>query len=161
MTFCRCGSNSTSSFVLLMLFLGSAGSGCRDSPPAAPQTGAASSPNADSDPPNKRSGWPTEEEVKAALFKVEHGIHASDTNKSIWHVKDMRHEVHEIRFGERTTEKQMSFGAAAITVHPVKVRYTRITEYTDKPEVRDEVENGVWFFYRDSFGDWTGKFGSE
>ena len=124
--------------------------------PAAPPSPAAS-PAADS-----REGWPTEDEVKAAIFKVEHDIYASETNKSVWKVKEMRHEVKSVQLAQRTTQKQMNYGAGAITVYPAKVLYTRITEYEHKPEVREESgQDGVWFLYRDSFGNWTGKYGTE
>lgn len=109
-----------------------------------------------------REGWPTEEEAKAAILKVEYGIHASETNKSVWKVKDMRQEVKSVKFAQKTTQKQMTFGAQAITVYPVKILYTRITDYEHKEATRDEVgADGVWFLYRDSFGEWTGKYGSE
>jgi hypothetical protein len=106
--------------------------------------------------------WPTEEEVKAAILKVEYGIHASETNKSVWKVKDFRHEVKSIKFGQKTTQKQMTYGAGAITVYPVKVLYTQITDYDGKAATNvDTGDDGVWFLYRDSFGEWTGKYGSE
>ncbi len=106
--------------------------------------------------------WPTEEEVKAAILKVEYGIHASDTNKSVWKVKDFRHDVKSIKFAKETTQKQMTYGAGAITVYPVKVLYTQITDYDGKAATNVETgDDGVWFLYRDSFGEWTGKFGSE
>jgi hypothetical protein len=106
--------------------------------------------------------WPTEEQAKAAIFKIEHDIHASQTNKDVWHVKDMRHEVHSVKFAAQTRLKQMNYGMGAITVYPAKILYTRITEYTGKEAVREEQgADGVWFLYQDSFGDWTGKYGSE
>ncbi|HPK04148.1 MAG TPA: hypothetical protein PLS90_17015 [Candidatus Sumerlaeota bacterium] len=130
-----------------------------DAPAAsAPVAAAQASPA----PANSREGWPTEEEAKEAIFRVEHAIHASQTNKDVWHVEDMRHEVQSVRFAERTTQKQMDYGAQAITVYPARIHYTRITTYRDKPETREELgDNGVWFLYQDSFGDWTGKFGTE
>lgn len=106
--------------------------------------------------------WPTEEEVKAAILKVEYGIHASETNKSVWKVKDFRHEVKSIKFEQKTTQKQMTYGADAITVYPVKVLYTQITDYDGKAATTvDTGDDGVWFLYRDSFGEWTGKYGNE
>lgn len=118
-------------------------------------------PKADAAKPG-REGWPTEAEAKAAIFKVEYAIRASDTNKSVWKVKDMKHEVKSVKFAEKTTEKQMNFGASAITVYPAKIIYTRITEYEHKEATREEEGgNGVWFLYRDSFGEWTAKYGSE
>ncbi|MEX2212511.1 MAG: hypothetical protein WD768_00190 [Phycisphaeraceae bacterium] len=111
---------------------------------------------------NDREGWPTEAEAKAAIFKVEHAIHASQTNKDVWKVKDMKHEVKSVKFAQRTTQKQMNFGAQAVTVYPVKILYTRITDYSHKEATREESgADGVWFLYRDSFGEWTGKYGSE
>lgn len=110
----------------------------------------------------QREGWPTEAEAKAAIFKVEYDIRASDTNKAVWKVKDMKHEVKSVRFAGKTTQKQMNFGASAITVYPAKIIYTRITEYEHKEATREEEGgNGVWFLYRDSFGEWTAKYGSE
>ena len=125
--------------------------GAKASPPAtAPATSAA------------KAGWPTDEEVKATIFKVENDIYASETNKTVWHVKEMKHEVKSVQFAQETTQKQMRYGAAAQTVYPVKVLYTRITEYTTKPETREEQgKDGVWFFYKDSFGNWTCKYGNE
>jgi hypothetical protein len=109
-----------------------------------------------------RPGWPTEEEVKAAVHKIEYDIRASQTNRDIWKVKDVRHDFHSVQFANETTEKQMKFGAAAQTVYPVKVLYTRTTEYQHKdPEVEQCGSDGVWFFYKDSFGNWTAKYGSE
>lgn len=100
--------------------------------------------------------------MKAAIFKVEYAIYASDHNKSIWKVKDMRHEVKSVKLAQSTTQKQMTYGASAITVYPAKVLYTRTVEYEHKPaEVTEEGKNGVWFLYKDSFGEWTGKFGNE
>ncbi len=127
--------------------------------PAAPAaTPAAAAPAA----APARAGWPTEEEAKAAIFKVEHDIYASQTNKDVWHVKDMKHEVKSVRFANETAQKQMRYGAQAQTVYPAKILYTRITEYTDKaPVVEEQGKDGVWFFYKDSFGDWTCKYGSE
>lgn len=125
---------------------------------AAPSPAAATSADADSAPAS-REGWPTEDEAKAAIFRVEHAIHASQTNKDVWHVKDMQHEVHSIRFADSTTEKQMDYGRQAVTVYPAKILYTRITEYTDKEATREELgADGVWYLYQDSFGDWTGKY---
>ena len=107
-------------------------------------------------------GWPTEEEVKAAILKVEYDINASETNKAIWKVKDFRHEVKSVKFAKKTTQKQMKYGAPAITVYPVKVLYTQITDYETKASTRVECgADGVWFLYRDSFGEWTGKYGNE
>ncbi|HQY87208.1 MAG TPA: hypothetical protein PK402_01025 [Tepidisphaeraceae bacterium] len=107
-----------------------------------------------------REGWPTEAEVKAAIFKVEEPLYGANET---WHIKGIRHEVKSVKFAERTTEKQMSYGANAITVYPAKVLYTRITDYTDgrEPKREDVGADGVWFFYKDSFGDWTAKYGSE
>lgn len=103
--------------------------------------------------------WPTEEEAKAAIYKVEEPLYGPNET---WHIKAMRHEVKSVKFAQRTTQKQMNFGANAITVYPAKILYTRITEYTDKePERTEQGADGVWFFYKDSFGDWTGKYGSE
>lgn len=108
-----------------------------------------------------REGWPTEAEAIAAIFKVEYAIRASDTNKSVWKVKDMKHEVKSVKFAQTTTQKQMNFGASAITVYPAKIVYTRVTEYEHKEPTREEEgANGVWYFYRDSFGEWTAKYGS-
>ncbi len=137
--------------------------GCgEDAPPAPGAPGAPAAGGAAAPAGNQREGWPTEEEAKAAIFKVEHAIWASQTNKDVWHVKDMRHEVKSVKFAERTTQQQMSYGAQAITVYPAKILYTRITEYTDKADVvEEEGDDGVWFFYRDSFGEWTAKYGSE
>ena len=134
--------------------------GCDQGDTPAADAANAAAPSADA--PNARAGWPTEEEAKAAILKLEYGIRASQTNKDVWHVKDLRHEVRSVKFAERTTQKQMNYGAPAITVYPAKILYTRITEYTDKPETREEAgADGVWFFYRDSFGDWTCKYGNE
>ncbi len=117
---------------------------------------------ADAKPANAREDWPTEEEAKAAIFKVEYAIQASQTNKDVWHVKDMTHEVHSVKFAKRTTEKQMHYGDGAITVYPAKILYLRTTEYTDKPATHEELgEDGVWLLYQDSFGEWTGKYGTE
>ncbi len=123
---------------------------------------SASPAAADPPPPALREGWPTEEQAKAAIFKVEYAIQASQTNKDVWHVKDMTHEVHSVKFAKRTTEKQMHYGDGAITVYPAKILYLRTTEYTDKPATHEELgEDGVWLLYQDSFGEWTGKYGTE
>ncbi len=109
----------------------------------------------------QREGWPTEAEAIAAIFKVEYAIRASDTNKSVWKVKDMKHEIKSVKFAQTTEQKQMTFGASAITVYPAKIVYTRVTEYEHKEPTREEEgASGVWYFYRDSFGEWTGKYGS-
>jgi hypothetical protein len=151
---------------LKLLFCLSVGSGCLVTPGCSggASTDDAQAPtttsSADADPaPTSREGWPTEDEAKDAIFRVEHAIHASQTNKDVWHVKDMRHEVHSVRFADSTTEKQMDYGRQAITVYPAKIQYTRITEYTDKEATREELgADGVWYLYQDSFGDWTGKY---
>ena len=52
-----------------------------------------------------RESWPTEEEAKAAIFKVEYRINASETNKSVWKVKDFRHEVKSVKFAQKTIQK--------------------------------------------------------
>ncbi len=102
--------------------------------------------------------WPTEEEVKAVIFKIEYDINASETNKAIWKVKDFRHEVKSVKLAQ----KPMTFGSPAITVYPIKVLYTQITDYETKEPTRVECgSDGVWFFYRDSFGDWKAKYGNE
>lgn len=136
--------------------------------PGASQAALATASSAVSAPPAlvagtaTKEGWPTEEEAKAAIFKLEHSIRANDTKKAIWHVKDMHHEVKSVKFAERTTQKQMNYGASAVTVYPAKILYTRITEYTDKPATREEEgDDGVWFFYKDSFGEWKCKYGNE
>ena len=129
-------------------------------PAIAPATGdaATSAPAAAA----ARESWPTEDQAKAAILKIEYDIRASQTNKDVWHVKDLRHEVHSVKFGDRTTQKQMNYGRDAVTVYPAKILYTRITEYTDKEATREEAgADGVWFLYQDSFGDWTGKYGTE
>lgn len=134
--------------------------GCDKSEPAAPAPSGSTATPAPA--VAAREGWPTEEEAKAAILKVEYDINASETNKSVWHVKDFKHEVKSVKFAERTTQKQMNYGAQAITVYPVKILYTQITEYTDKPATRVETgADGVWFLYKNSFGEWTGKYGSE
>ena len=123
---------------------------------AKPASAAAEAPKSD------REGWPTEEEAKAVILKVEYGIHASETNKSIWKVKDFHHEVKSVKLAQKTTQKQMNYGAAAITVFPVKILYTQVTDYDGKAATHVETgADGVWFLYRDSFGEWTGKYGSE
>lgn len=132
------------------------------SPAPSPTAGASPSPSGAAVPQASREGWPTEDEVKAAILKVEYDIWASQTNKDVWHVKDMKHEVHSVKLGLNTTQKQMTYGAQAITVYPAKVLYTRVTEYTSKPAVREEGgADGVWFLYKDSFGQWTAKYGNE
>jgi hypothetical protein len=138
-----------------LVTLGCGGAATTDDAPT-----AATSSSTDADAaPKSRAGWPTESEAKAAIFRVEHAIHASQTNKDVWHVKDMRHEVHSVRFADSTTEKQMDYGRQAITVYPAKIVYTRVTEYTDKEATREELgADGVWYLYKDSFGDWTGKY---
>lgn len=126
-----------------------------DSPATQPATQPSTAPAA-------REGWPTEEEAKATIFKVEYAIWASQTNKDVWKVTDMKHEVKSVKFANQTTQKQMKYGAAAQTVYPVKILYTRVTEYQHKPATREECgADGVWFFYQDSFGDWTAKYGNE
>ena len=103
--------------------------------------------------------WPTDEEAKAAIYRVEEPLYGANET---WHIKGIKHEVKSVKFAERTTQKQMNFGANAITVYPAKILYTRITEYTDKEPTREEQgADGVWFFYKDSFGEWTGKYGNE
>lgn len=94
------------------------------------------------------------------MLKVEYAIRASQTNKDVWHVQDLKLEVHSVKFAPQPAEKQMEYGKAAATVYPARVVYTRITEYTDKAATREE-EKGVWYFYRDSFGEWTGKYSAE
>ena len=137
------------------------GCGSGDAPVGGESGPAADAPQA-AEAPDAPAGWPTEEQAKEAIFKVEHAIHASQTNKDVWHVKDMRHEVHSVKFANRTTQKQMNYGVGAITVYPAKILYTRITEYTDKEATREELgADGVWLLYQDSFGEWTGKYGSE
>jgi hypothetical protein len=130
--------------------------GC-DKSADAPQAAPAAAPAVSS-----REGWPTEEEAKTAILELEYSINASETNKSIWHVKDLHHEVKSVQFAQKTTRKQMTYGASAIEVYPVKILYTRITEYTTKPATREDCgDDGVWFFYRDSFGNWACKYGNE
>jgi hypothetical protein len=130
--------------------------------PEAATTASTPSSSGTNDVVTEEEKWPTEEEVKAAILKVEYDIHASETNKSIWKVKDFRHEVKSVKFAQRTSQKQMTYGADAITVYPVKVLYTQITDYDGKASTNAETgDDGVWFLYRDSFGEWTGKYGSE
>ena len=44
----------------------------------------------------------------------------------------------------------------------MKVLYTQITDYEGKAATNVETGNdGVWFLYRDSFGEWTGKYVNE
>lgn len=135
--------------------------GCSGADPGSKATPSSDSSGAAA-PNLNRESWPTEEEAKAAILKVEYSINASDTNKSIWKVKDFRHEVKSVKLAQKTTQKQMNFGASAITVYPVKILYTQITDYDGKETTRVEVgADGVWFLYRDSFGEWTGKYGNE
>lgn len=144
-----------------LAFVGCGGS---ESKPAPTPTSATSGPSLAETPVASPVGeaWPTEEEVKAVIFKVEYDINASETNKAVWKVKDFRHEVKSVKFGQKTTQKQMNHGAPSITVYPVKVLYTQITDYESKNTTRTEVgADGVWFLYRDSFGEWTGKYGNE
>ena len=89
-------------------------------PQATPAVAPAASPAA-APAVSSREGWPTEEEAKAAILKLEYSINASDTNKSIWHVKDLHHEVKSVQFAQKTTRKQMTYGASAIEVYPVKI----------------------------------------
>ncbi len=170
------------SFVLILFVTAILGvSGCFNgtlppspSPPPVPPTGTGSSdallPSAsvaqvDSGGKantDQSTAWPTEAEAVATILKIEHAINASETNKSIWKVTDFRHEVKSVKFGQKTTQKQMHFGSDAITVYPVKILYTQITDYENKPSTRVEAgADGVWFLYRDSFGEWTGKYGNE
>jgi hypothetical protein len=104
--------------------------------------------------------WPTEEEAKAAIHKLEYSIHASETNRTIWHVKDLRHEVKSVEFGKQTAKKVMTYTGGEVTVYPAKIRYTRITDYTDKDATRtEEGENGTWYFFRDAMGEWDCRYG--
>ena len=138
------------------------GCGKSNSPPAAATGSANATPKTDTPATAEREGWPTEAEAKAAILKVEYSIHASETNKTVWKVKDFRHEVKSVKFAPKTTQKQMSVGARAITVYPVKILYTQVTDYEHKATTRVETgADGVWFLYRDSFGEWTGKYGNE
>lgn len=143
------------------MFAGCGGAEAPSGTPSAPVASSPAVPEVAAVTP-ERETWPTEEEVKAAILKVEYGIHASETNKSVWKVKDFRHEVQSVKLAQKTTQKQMTYGASAITVYPVKVLYTQITDYESKDTTRVEVgADGVWFLYRDSFGEWTGKYGNE
>ncbi len=147
--------------ILVLLMAGLVGCGGGDAP-AAKDTPAKPDAAGKDAPTHAREGWPTEAEAKAAILKVEYAIHASETNKAVWKVKDFRHEVASVKFAERTTQKQMNYGAGAITVYPVKILYTQVTDYEGKAATRVETgKDGVWFLYRDSFGEWTGKYGSE
>lgn len=148
----------------LVVSVCSFGCGGGDSPGAQPAKDTPAPPAAATGAPiaNAREGWPTEEEAKAAIFKVEYAINASETNKAVWKVKDFRHEVKSVKFADKTIQKQMNYGASAITVYPVKILYTQVTDYEGKAATRvDTGKDGVWFLYRDSFGEWTGKYGSE
>jgi len=139
-----------------------AGCDVSESPPAVAKDSPLPKEDAPNAVPAVREGWPTEAQAKAAIFKVEYAIQASDTNKQVWKVKDMRHEVQSVQFAKQTTQKQMNFGASAITVYPAKILYTRITDYEHKEATREQLgADGVWFLYRDSFGQWTAKYGSE
>ncbi len=144
-----------------LAFVGCGGS---EPTPAPTPTSASPGPSTPATPVASpvSEAWPTEEEVKAVILKVEYGINASETNKAVWKVKDFRHEVKSVKLAQMTTRKQMTYGASAITVYPVKVLYTQITDYESKDTTRTEVgADGVWFLYRDSFGEWTGKYGNE
>ena len=71
-------------------------------------------------------------------------------------MKDFRHELKSVKFAQETTQKQMTNGAGAIAVYPVKVLYTQVTDYDGKATTIVEAgDDGVWFLYRDSFGKWT------
>ena len=165
-----CRSSVLFCVLISITFLG-CGEGEKPAGPAPAAKDGAPAPKADgtgtekrtADPvKNEREGWPTEAEAKAAIFKVEYAIHASDTNKAVWKVKDMKHEVKSVKFAPKTIQKQMNFGASAITVYPAKIVYTRITEYEHKAATREEEgTSGVWFLYQDSFGEWTAKYGNE
>lgn len=76
-----------------------------------------------------------------AAIRLPNGCSIVDggSRKAAWKVKDFRHEVKSVKFAKKTTQKQMNYGAAAITVYPVKVLYTQITDYKSKDTARTEV----------------------
>lgn len=71
-----------------------------------------------SEQPALREGWPTEAEAMATILKVERSIRASESNREIWHITDLRHEVQSVQFAERTVQKWMETGSEDVTTYP-------------------------------------------
>jgi hypothetical protein len=110
---------------------------------------------------DSREGWPTEQEAIDTILKVEREIRASPSNREIWHITDLRHEVHSVEFADRTDQMLMDLGSDEVTVYPARILFTRITEYSDQPDTVEECgADGTWWIYRDAFGDWTAKYGT-
>jgi hypothetical protein len=108
-----------------------------------------------------REGWPTEQEAIDTILKVERAIRASPANREIYYITDLRHEVHSVTFAEQTDQKLMDFATDEVTTYPARILYTRITEHSNAPpEIEECGADGTWWFYRDSFGEWTGKYGT-
>ncbi len=109
-------------------------------------------------------GAPTKQEVKETLTKRTRANRLTETNKSLYKVKDVELEFDDssIRIGS-PVEKQVGFGESGKQTYPVRVNYTITTTYSNgkEPTVEEVGAGIVEYFYKDGFGEWKARYGSD
>lgn len=109
-------------------------------------------------------GAPTKKEVRDALTKRTRSIYLTETNKSLYKIKDVELDFDDssIKIGS-PVEKQVEFGVSGKQAYPVRVNYTITTIYSsgDEPKVEEVGDGIVEYFYRDGFGEWKARYGGD
>ena len=110
------------------------------------------------------SGGPTKSEIKETLTKRAESIYLTETQRTYYKIENVELDFDDssIRVGS-PVEKQVEIGVSGKSVYPVKANYTMITTYSDGREPKTErLGDGiVEYFYRDSFGKWKARYGSD
>lgn len=104
---------------------------------------------------------PSETETQASLQKYIENDFWSPSERETWKIT----AVDGFQFGGFRTghlmEKQMSYGAAAQAVCPVRMEYSfRVTHADGRVETTEKGKGETFYFYRDGFDEWTFKVGS-
>lgn len=109
-------------------------------------------------------GAPTKSEIKETLQKRADSIYLTDTQRDYYKVEGVKLDFDDssIKVGS-PVDKQVEFGVSGKSVYPVRVKYTRTITYTDDREPKtEEIGDGVIeYFYKDGFGEWKARAGSD
>jgi len=107
------------------------------------------------------SGKPSDDDIKATIKRIFGATYGVDNGGAKFDHLDFTFGT--IQVGG-VTQKQIGAGEAARDVYPVKVEVDIDVHYSNNPTVQHAVRgtqpSDVFFFYKDTFGEWQFRTGS-